>query len=362
MKLREAIYYFTSRFYEFIINLRKTLSSSGEKKSEQSQNPSISVSQWMKKVWLPIYLVAMTLLFGINALWAYFDGILFSDQNPLKYNFLEDWPNVINYILICPIYITLGICFLYFFWRLRTQMNENGTFPSLGIEIKKPSMTTIIIWSGIGMAACFTSISFYAGELNKYHYQFWFHTVTQKGEYVLSSHGYYYLVSNIILNILTVAVVIAHLELFYVAIRVGKAIKQKLDEDIPLDSFWYDKNGLLDKFSFFSALYIISKLLVLTYLINIYTWKAQDPQFIGMLDLSILLIAVLGAAVVSYPRYHIQYWIFKAWNKKGLNLYPDIRKPLQVGLANMADFLILGGAMTNLIAYLLHHSNIKFTM
>lgn len=112
----------------------------------------------------------------------------------------------------------------------------------------------------------------------------------------------------------------------------------------------------------FSSLYAVSKIIVVAVLFNMYTWKAQDPNFLGMLDLSILLVALLGAAVVSYPRYHIQYWLFKLWSKAGNDEYPEIRRPIITGVASIADIIILGGAMTNLLVYVFNKSGVSIKL
>ncbi len=90
-----------------------------------------------------------------------------------------------------------------------------------------------------------------------------------------------------------------------------------------------------------------------------YTWKAQQLSFIGMLDLSIVLLSLAGVAVVSYPRYHIQYWIYRTWRTYNIHDYPDVRSPIVAGIASIADILILGAAMTNLIYYVLNKSGIS---
>jgi hypothetical protein len=82
-----------------------------------------------------------------------------------------------------------------------------------------------------------------------------------------------------------------------------------------------------------------------------YTWKAQEPGFVGILDFTILLIAVLGAILISYPRYHIQFWLHKIWQSTGKSEYPDIRNAFYMGLANFADYVIIGALMLNLVMY-----------
>jgi len=83
---------------------------------------------------------------------------------------------------------------------------------------------------------------------------------------------------------------------------------------------------------------------------------------VGMLDFTILFLALMGVAVVSYPRYHVHYWLYRAWQKSDPSEYPETRYPWAVGLADFADVLILGGAMTNLVAYVLTKSGVTLRL
>ena len=81
-----------------------------------------------------------------------------------------------------------------------------------------------------------------------------------------------------------------------------------------------------------------------------------------MLEFTVLLLALLAVAVVSFPRYHIQYSLARLWWQAGKIEYPDIRFPISKGFANLADVLILGAAMTNLVAYVFQKANIPFNL
>ena len=70
----------------------------------------------------------------------------------------------------------------------------------------------------------------------------------------------------------------------------------------------------------------------------------------------------LGAAVVSFPRYHIQYRLFQLWHVSGIEEYPETRHPLAKGTASLADVIVLGGAMTNLLAHVLQKSGLQVTL
>ena len=112
----------------------------------------------------------------------------------------------------------------------------------------------------------------------------------------------------------------------------------------------------------FSSLYALSKVFIVLILANLYTWRAAKPLFVGTLEVTVLVVALLGVAVVSFPRYHIQYRLFQLWRANGIEEYPEIRHPLARGTASLADVLILGGAMTNLLAYVLQKSGVQLSL
>lgn len=323
-----------------------------------------SIREWIKKIGFRIFLGTFVLLFVVNCVWSLIDSTLFPDGSLSTHNFLEDTPNLLNYTVICPMYVTMGICFLVFIKYLRCSLNKADIFKHQRLPQESPKPIAIAFWGIIAIAICMFTLSFYFSELNKYSFVFWFQTMTPGGEKILSAHGYYYLLNNVLLNALTISVGIAHIELFIVAFQIAKKIKAVEEElkNTPPGGPWLSENQIVKGFSPFTSLYVISKILVVIYLINLYTWKAQEPGFTGMLDFTIILLAVLGSAIVSYPRYHIQYRIYKLWHKHKVEAYPEVRRPLQIGMANLADFLILGGAMTNLIMYVLHKSNINLAI
>ena len=75
------------------------------------------VQRWLRSPGVAIGLVTILLLFGVNLVWSAARARLLPDLDAGTRNFFEDWPNIVNYLLICPVYLTFGLCFLGKFRR-----------------------------------------------------------------------------------------------------------------------------------------------------------------------------------------------------------------------------------------------------
>jgi len=357
MKPREFIYFVITATFNKLVHSRSLayfLSFFTFHAFEKQDLLQTKMKGWLKSNWLGIYAITTLLFFVVNFIWSGVNSRLWPDQNPETRNFLEDIGNLINYLIICQIYAILGICYLRFIGGLRKELKENRLFDFLSIETStsRPSKKTKLFSIFIILSVSLIIISFYSVELSQYSFAFWFQEEDSGEAKALTAHGFYYIFTNLFLNLLIVSVIAAHLETFAVSSLIGKAISTKIATKDSFDPIFLDKASLKELFLPISSFYSISKILVVVAIVNMYTWKSQDPKFTGLLELSIVLVALIGAAFVSYPRYHIQFWLFKIWQNNNITEYPDIRRPLSIGLASLADVLILGSAMTNLIGYL----------
>ena len=374
MKAREIAYYFVSKSFSGIARvIHKTRKISKLSKTRNSWICSIfrirlfedlkldkNVASWLINPGRFVFYSVFLLLFGVNAIWSLYTGRFALDSLVETRNFFEDWPNLINYIFLCPIYVTFGLCFIVHVFSLREKLNEKCL---LGKDFVERQIAPIYVLGGLAIFVSSFLISFYAAELEKFEWVFWFQSIEGSGVKTLSTpHGFYYLITNFLLNLVVVATVAAHVEYFIVSYNVGKTIQEMDRSSKTISSGLLDVSQLPDLFKSFSALYAVSKIIVVALLFNLYTWRAQQPEFVGMLELSILLLALLGAAVVSYPRYHVQYKLYELWKNNDLDVYPEIRNSLVAGIANVADIVILGGAMTNLVIYVLNKSGVNIKL
>jgi hypothetical protein len=375
MKAREALYTAGAFLLSPILHFERVIRALPLFSFERDTRDELQrdISLWLKTSGWLVALLTSVFLFGGNAVWAYFDGQLFPDANAATLNFFEDWPNMINYTVVCPLYVMLCTCFLVHIRRLRSGLRNAALFETLRMEATPSRVTTqrLVIIGALCLLGSFVSISVFAGELKRYPQLYWFQTLGVGGEKVASAHSFYYVLTNFALNVIVLATLAMHLELFAVAAIVSRRLQQLRDAkgeaatgsggEAPggsSDISQWSKDRLVQMFAPFSALYLVSKAIVIVLLVNMYTWKAAQLSFFGLLDMTIVILGLAGAAIVSYPRYHIQYWLFRTWRSYNVYDYPELRGPLVAGLANMADVLILGAAMTNLIAYVMKKSGI----
>jgi hypothetical protein len=324
------------------------------------------IVKWLKTTGIKVAVLTSLLVFFVNLVWSMGTNNFYPDNSPITRTFLEDTSDLINYAFICPIYVTFAICFFGHIHYLKFNLYKNGVFEAIGYNIEKGESRRKpkIFWGSILFLFSTAATLLYFVDVNRFPFKFWYQEFSSTQEKVLSAHGYYYAIMTFVLMTISLALVVAHFELFSVSSRIGKTIEDKLngDNEWTFGEKLKNKEELIKMFAPLTSLYVTSKILVISYLANMYTWRAQKPDFTGMLEITILAIAVFGTAVVSYPRYHIQYFIFKIWKKNGNNEYPEIRSPLQIGLSNLADVVILGSAMTNLITYIFNKSNINIKL
>lgn len=192
MKARETLYYAISNTIGKFIQCRTILKFlsifSFPGRGESLIEPGIG--KWLKNKGVIVYIITISLLFGVNAIWSTASGRLLSDSLPETRNFFEDWPNILNYLFICPLYVTFGICFLVHISDLRSSLIKTSLATTLDIPDFK-NKPSIFNYVAIGIVLFFStlSISFYAAELSKYDYLFWFQTVTNSGEKIFSPMG-----------------------------------------------------------------------------------------------------------------------------------------------------------------------------
>jgi hypothetical protein len=315
---------------------------------------------WLRKKGPWVYAATVIVLFGVNAVWALAGGRFAPDVVEGTRTFGEDWANWINYLLVCPLYVTFGICFILHSFELRECLAANGFFPLVGIRPSdRPGRRAALITAALViLVASGVTVTLFTRELSNYDFTFWFQVKGAGGTKELNGQGIYYVITNGALNLVAVTIVAAHVEFLSVAAEIGHQLRSYEPEHTQPPKALLSKDDVVAYLHPFTSLYVVSKILVMAFLLNMYTWKVDAPGIVGMIDLTILLLGILAAAVVSYPRYHVQHALYQVWRAHGKDEYPEVRRPVAVGLANLADLVILGGAMTNLLVYVAHKSNV----
>jgi hypothetical protein len=366
MKVRDVLYYIVSSLFSKLLHKNGFIkfASIFSINYKEEKHPSMAIINWLLWPGVHILILSFLILFGCTAIWTIIVGQFIPDSALATYHFFEDKGNLINYTIICPVYIVLTICFLRYIGHLRKDI-ENTNFyfdyqiARLPVEF---SIKKLVIDSLFCILVACIATYFYAVELKKYDFVWWFQVITENGEKQFSSLGVFYLSYNFFMLLIVVAVVAAHFEMFAIAIHIGKGIRNIIENGLEIDDKHFEDKALYSYFQPITHLYTLSKFIVVAFIANMYTWKSQGPSFVGMLELSIAFLALAGVVIISYPKYHIQYWLYKLRISQNHSNYPEIRRPLIVGLASIADILILGNAMTKLILFIFERSGIELKM
>ena len=158
----------------------------------------------------------------------------------------------------------------------------------------------------------------------------------------------YYVCTNFCFAFISIAAGLAHFEIIRAVSMISKGLRRAPPLPPSIVRIITSQDSIKNVFNPIAILSVLSKALFIAYTINMYTWRAQGPPFMGSLKLSIICLALATVFIGSLPVYHIQYLLFKCWRHLGITEYPQIRSPLKRGLSRAADVLVLGGAVWTL--------------
>lgn len=303
-------------------------------------------SKLRKRSLIGIYVFIFVFLFCVQAVWAFYTGRFYIDNDILTKNFLEDWVDIVNYTIICEIYIILGLEFLLHKYFIFSSLKESKFLPESFIP-KKNKFSNLYGLALIFIIATFSSIG-YTNEVNSYTHFYWF-MATPPPEVTFAENGFYYLFVNQLLMLFVIFVAANHLGLFNISSQLVSEIDKILNNDknkLVLDTDeqlkeWADDNLMKQRLLPFSKLILLSKAFVFVITINLLLWKYNQPQIKPMYELSVLVVAFFGIWVFAIPRYHIQYKIFLLLGKLGRNEYKDLRMPWIIGASAAIDVILI---------------------
>lgn len=251
-------------------------------------------------------LITFFFCFVVILVWTAKEGSLYgTDKN--KIYFINDYANLVNYFLLCPLYVGLNsmlICLTLKGWIKLKSIPEKF----FSRKVKKPFLPfSVLIILVFSLSTIFT-INYIHECQNPNTYQriYWFiEAVNKDGERIFSGLGIYYILLNFILLNISILAIMFFFPLFLFCIEVGKSIKKtKGNKVISFDL-------LKENLSYFTIGYMIAKGLIVLYMINIITWKWQKPEGSVNFLIMAVLLTFFGIFFVSIPRYYIEIEWFK---------------------------------------------------
>lgn len=285
-----------------------------------------------------------------------FAGKVAFESPPATIYFLDDWWNLLLYLIVCPTYVGLT-CWLVVI--VIKGYGEIKAFKQNEISYNnRPGRFRILKSMALGiliLSVAFFLTTNYINDImilvtqGKYY---WF--LTKMGnEYQIGTLGIYYFLLNFSLLITTLIALTFFMSVYSLIMRVGRALESK--NEIGNLEF----NTLKEKLSMFTEAYIVTKGIVACYVANIWIW-ADSPLGKGVTEnfaVAVILLTIIGVFMVSFPRYFVELQWYKlklrVSDQVELNTsYDDLRTFEIKNIAQILDYLFIGGFVIYSIQYI----------
>lgn len=224
----------------------------------------------------------------------------FWDAGPMRKSFLEDRANLINYGLLCPVY--LGLCGAFIVLVLKAWSRTKRWSVVKESPSAPPRLPVgILLFVALSIAVVVT-VRYVQECLDPLVYEQagWYVDRVVEGERILGAVGIYYTLLNFSLLFVAVLAVLFLIPMLYIAHEVGKSLRARpLEKDLGFDR-------LRKIMTEFTLAYLCAKLLAAVFILNAFTWKMERPE--GSLNflLMLVLLSTVGIFVVSFPRYYVE--------------------------------------------------------
>jgi hypothetical protein len=286
--------------------------------------------------------------FVVTAIWTWFIGT-FRGSEPGRVYFLDDKWNMINYTIICPLYVGLSATLVVLACQAWVRLTLNPDL-SAGDGRRNPKLpigvTVLII---ISIAAALTC-NYISECLNPAVYTkvFWYISrVDSEGQRIMGGLGVYYALLNYSLLIVVLLAAAALIPLMAVAAEVGRYLRATATS-APA-SF----DALRENLSDFVSAYIVAKILTAVLMLNAFTWKWSAPQRSVNLVVAGIVLSLISLIFISFPRYYIELeWYALSVRRAQASGEPipteaaDLRSQKVRLFAHLLDTLLLGGFFT----------------
>ncbi len=308
---------------------------------------------------IKLYIFLFIILFLAQAFGAYLNNSLFPDNNPFTINFFEDSENLLNYLLVCQVYVILGYFFLKSDSDLNDKLLKNGFFDFLNIkkiEYKSP-------FGFIGLILLFIlTIYFSAGyayDITNYSDHLYWFMKSGPPNVTYTKLGYYYFFINFILLFFVLLVGFSFVGFIKKVGYISSIIDNIIKSNTPIDSNWENENKIKYWLSPISKQVFLIQLMVIVLTLNIFLWNVNKQGVNGInYPVTVFALILFGVWLFTLPRYYINYKIFQIWQKIGKREYKNLNLPWIIGASSFLDLIlftillksILGESWSDLIS------------
>jgi hypothetical protein len=295
------------------------------------------------------YVVTFALCFGVTAIWSAVEGT-WSGSDPNRMYLSRDLTDMLNFSIVCPLYVGFGCALITACvrgWGQLRELEGSPTHAELALprwnskSLGLPAIAFIVL-----LAAGLFTANFMNETLNPaiYPKAFWYVSgIAVNSERHIGALGVYYtllMFSLLAFSLFALAFVFAG---FLAGIRIGDAIERDgTRRPVSVEE-------LRIRLSTFTQIYILTKLLAAAYMANALTWKWEHPVRSVNFNLLGVLLTAFGIYFISIPRYYIELQWYEAkvkYSDLTSNVseeYDDIRPWTVRNIAGVVDTLIIGG-------------------
>ncbi len=274
----------------------------------------------------------------VSGFLSYVSETMFAGQGFAGLSFIDDWWNFVIYLVVVPLYVSCAIFLIYvsaLSWR---RLNA--------IYAQQAGATSF--WSNSTRAVGFFAISFtiaglyiseYLTDLADPHVTktlYWFFTPMPDGVgRTLNRAGYYYVFLNAILLFITSMAAFSFIALSIEIFRFGKYIPRLVaaqaspgpGEDGKEELLRSMEKKIQETLDEYAYAYIVAKMLVATYAVNIILWQASPAGKVGNVNSAIVALAIIGLIFLVVPRLYLN----SKWHRAKLSVLKAMGKTGEIG-------------------------------
>jgi hypothetical protein len=244
--------------------------------------------------------------FVVVAGWSAAAGTLIG-SDPSRLYFLKDWVNLLNYTLLCPLYVGFGAVMIATIIRGSAELRQLLDVPGGRTRVNYRSLFLLLLL--ILLAAFIANAEFMAENMNPsiYPRNYWFiDHVRSDGSRVIGAFGFYYGLLNFCLLLFTLLVAAAFLSEFRLLVQIAESL-DRLTTEQPVTT-----EVLRKRLTTFTQAYVAGKLVVASCMANALVWKTSQARHSNNLVILGGALTFFGVVLLSIPRYYIElqwFWL-----------------------------------------------------
>ena len=240
--------------------------------------PVSLTSAWRDARLSAVFTVAASLTFimcfVVVVVWSAMAGTLVG-SDPSRLYFLNDWVNLLNYTLLCPLYIGFGAVLIATIARGSAELRQMTSPDGSGDRPVGSYAGVFVLLLLILVIAFFVEAEFMAENMNPsiYTRSYWFiDHVRPDGSRVIGAFGFYYGFLNFCLLLFSLLVVAAFFSEFRLLVQIAESL-DRLETGQSLST-----ELLRKRLTTFTQAYLAGKLAVASYMANAMAWKTSQVQ------------------------------------------------------------------------------------